>query len=839
MFLIYNLFYMGKNYDYLLKLLNSGKGSFQKKFYELLGSMLERLPLYNILTHYLKVSKRDYLLPFIGGLANIGRPTNVIFPPELIEQALSLILSGLNNTLAIQSNLHWVWPYWVEKQQDPDALEFIPTGVNVITGNLTLRNWTSLSIFNSKNECMVDPVGMLTLFPFSWSIIPYIFINEQRYIPPKISNHVRQELFNGSLPRVITHYDVVQYLRWISEIEVFETLGEELAVQVNTLENMSDEVMTLVFGISIRPYNPLTIGHINNLKFKNNLWRVNGKPGILLLDPPDHTGTSYRFLGDPIITRKKRQNKNHRKSKSGIIGGIAEYEIRLLPKEKKVIHIIGVIGKRTTVPNRKFKHITLDEINNARKINMNEWYDWERRGLTLSIPDKRLEAAFYAVKNHLPVFDDKDYFTAGTFFYHTCWIRDGSFIALAYENLGLCEYVIPKIYFLMKLQGSDGSFKSQNGEWDSTGQVIFTALNCIRHKGCDDLLIDFYPMLLRGARWIETKRMSTKLSPSPHFGLLPAGISAEHFGPNDHYFWDNFWSLAGLKCLKWAALRLNKKSDLEWLAEVYEDYREDINGVIAYAIENGGKGEMLPCSPYRLMDSASVGNLIAVTPLDIYTEEEKWLLPTLDFLWEHNIRDGLFYQKIIHTGLNVYLSLQFAKTLLYIDDKRWQEMLDAILRYASPTYTWPEAIHPRTKGGCMGDGDHGWAASEFINFVRDMFIVEKGGEILLGLGIYDQWYKDGLRIEIDNASTLYGVVSYALSLEADELSISWRIKHNSTHSNAPMFLVLSKDLFAEGSQTLLKGLHFGSNKIKVLLINDAGVYKFKIKESKNALDTRI
>jgi hypothetical protein len=809
---------MEKNKNYALDLISNLsflKNSFLKESFDVISSMVQRLPLSNILTYYLKKTNRNYLLPFVDGLANIGKPSNILFPPELLEQALSLALSGLNNTMAIQSNLHWVWPYWVEKQHDPDAVEFVPTGVNVITINLTLRNWTSLSLLNSKNECMVDPVGMLTLFPFGWSIFPYIFFEGKRYIPPLISNKVRQELYNETLPRVITHYDVSSDIKWTSEIEMLEAGGEELAVVINTIENISDRDICLLFGISIRPYNPLTIGHINNLKFKNNLWRVNGKPGILLLTQPDHIGTSDRFLGDPILTAKEAQNLNSRKSKSGIIGGISEYEFCLHPNEKKKIETAGVIGKIKPVPDRKFKHITHEVIDKARVDNMKEWHDYQNSGLTLSIPDKRLETAFYAIKNHLPVFDDMDYFTSGTFVYHTYWIRDGAFIALAYENLGLSEYVTPKLHFFISNQGKDGSFISQNGEWDGTGQVIFTVLNHIRRSGNVELLRDFYPNLLRGARWIEKFRTTTKTSQSPHFGLLPAGMSAEHFGPNDHYFWDNLWSLAVLKLMKWAAQKLRLKNDLEWLTEVCEDYQDDLNSAIAYAMRHGGSGEILPCSPYRLMDCACIGNLIAVTPLDIYDKDVKWLLPTVDFLWEYSMIEGLFYHKIIHTGQNVYLSLQLAKTLLCLDDKRWQVIIDAILNIASPTYTWPEAINPKTKGGCMGDGDHGWAAAEFINFVRDMCVVEKNGELILGLGFYDEWYKDGLDIKINNASTLYGVISYKIKININVLNISWQLKRSIAHDKPLIFFLLPKGLNISGEA-------FSLNKTKIALIGDEG-----------------
>jgi len=71
----------------------------------------------HLLKFYLKLSKKEYLLPFIEGLENLGRPSTVTFPVELMEQGLGLVLSGLSNTLATQTNLDWVWPYWLERQQ--------------------------------------------------------------------------------------------------------------------------------------------------------------------------------------------------------------------------------------------------------------------------------------------------------------------------------------------------------------------------------------------------------------------------------------------------------------------------------------------------------------------------------------------------------------------------------------------------------------------------------------------------------------------------------------------------------------------------------------------------
>ena len=50
----------------------------------------------------------------------------------------------------------------------------------------------------------------------------------------------------------------------------------------------------------------------------------------------------------------------------------------------------------------------------------------------------------------------------------------------------------------------------------------------------------------KAGQWICKKRLSSE-GTLPHAGLLPSGFSAEHLGPNDFYYWDDFWSVTGLK----------------------------------------------------------------------------------------------------------------------------------------------------------------------------------------------------------------------------------------------------------------------------------------------------
>lgn len=749
--------------------------------------MLEKL-----LQAYLKWTGKGYLVPFIDGLAHLGRPSTVFFPMELMEQGLAIILSGLNNTMAIQSNLDWIWPLWVERQMDPGGEEFIPTAINLIKTNLTCRNWTSVGLEDSPREAMVDPVGMLTLQPYGWSVFPYVRLEGRGFFPPRLMPRwqAAQSLLDGSLPCVQTRYDVHPSLEWRSEAMAVEIEGQELVSYSHILTNRSASHLSFRFGLAIRPYNPLTMGHINSIRYQDRLWSVNGQAGIFLLDEPDRMVLSDRHHGDPLVKDVLIAGRRQLKSRSGIACGQAEYDLEIAPGQTRVIESLGFLGGQGFKPPApRLENLGIKNLYAARTKRRRALVRDQEDGLRISIPDAALQKAFLAVKGHIHVFDDGTHFSPGTFLYHNHWFRDSAFIALAFENVGWGARVAPKLLDYPRHQTDDGFFKSQRGEWDSNGEAMWTMVNHVKRGGDPALLERFYPSLIKGARWIAKMREGTRGSPSPHYGLMPSGFSAEHFGPNDHYYWDNLWSLAGLEAAKWAAEKLGNPGDTAWLADMILDLRGDLAASMDWAWKKCGR-KALPCSPYRSMDSAAIGNLVGLSPLDVLDADEPWLRGTVDFLMENNLRDGLFFQRIVHTGLNPYLSVQMARAMMVLGDPRWLAILEALLQRASPTYTWPEAMHPRMYGGCMGDGDHGWSAAEFLNLMRDMLVTERGGSLNLALGAPAKWFRPGLHLEIAGAPTMHGTVEFVFHQGPASASLSWRVTRTSHQDPAPLLFSL-------------------------------------------------
>lgn len=730
---------------------------------------------------------KDYLVPFLNGLIHIGRPGKVLFPTELIEQGLSLMLSGLNNTMAFQSNPDWVWPYWYERQRDPQSPMFIPTGMNMVTSNLVLRNWTSIGLWGSDEESIVDPVGMLSLKPFGCSVFPYIRYQGNNYIPPLMASGVHQHLLQDTWPAVVTEYHCLQAVRWSNTARSIQVDGQELVAYTHEIENNLDKAIQLTFGITIRPYNALSVSHINRIKFRDGLWRVNHEPTLWMIEPPQWVGVSDRNSMDPLLMGRTKDVRAH-SSRSGIAAGYAEYDICLEPHEKRIIETIGTIRIQNKTIGQRFEKPSYTIIQESKINVQTEWEKQSQQGMQIRIPDKKWQQAFQAIRNRMYVFDDGDHFSPGTFLYHQHWIRDSAFIGMAYASMGWTELLKSKAYGLLKMQTLDGFFRSQNGEWDSNGEAIYSLVNYAVSSGDIACLKDFWPAILKGCRWIENRRKETLGKPSPHYGLLPSGFSAEHFGPNDHYYWDNFWSLAGIKEALWIA-ETQGAPDKKWIQDLYDSYLDDVHKAIKWSVsKNPDRG--LPSSPYRRVDCSAIGNMVALSPLDLFSADTPWISLTAQTLAKECLQQGMFFQNIIHTGMNAYLTLQLARAFLWMNNPQWQSLVQSVLDHASPTWTWPEAIHPGSLGGCMGDGDHGWAAAELLSFTAQLMAHTQNEELILGLSIPKSWYHADNSIGVKNCVTRAGTVSWEVQCAGNIATLQWKIERNRLQRKYPAYFQL-------------------------------------------------
>ena len=181
----------------------------------------------------------------------------------------------------------------------------------------------------------------------------------------------------------------------------------------------------------------------------------------------------------------------------------------------------------------------------------------------------------------------------------------------------------------------------------------------------------------------------------------------------------------------------------------------------------------IPASPYRRMDAGAIGSLAGGYPLQILPAEDPRLADTAAFLRENCFVGGGFFQDMIHSGINPYLTLHVAQVLLRDGDSRWFDLLQVVARLASSTGQWPEAVHPRTGGGCMGDGQHMWAAAEWVMAIRNAFVREEDERPIIGSGLPAHWLESGQPLSFGPAATRWGTIALAFEPSHPNMTVRW------------------------------------------------------------------
>ena len=654
----------------------------------------------------------------LARLSQFSQPSEVQQPIELLRAGIAFHARGLINTKAIQHNLDWVWPYWAEKQFDPADRSFVPRGYSLTHVNLTHRNWTAVGQPHLPLYPLVDPRGLVTPFYDGWSVDFWVIDRGGKVLLPSRASAAEQFLDLSRELLVLTRCREKGL-----EIETSVGMkpsgdGTDLVLEAHARASEGGWL-----AVALRPYNPEGVQFIEEIAFREDPpgWRVNGGVDLFMDRLPEKVLFAQYREGDVLHKLDAEQGDRSVACEVGMATSAAFF-----PMQEDGSGAVEIRVPMAPALPRKLRG----------KASSGE--TWDRAvsdAASLMIPDRRIQYLYETSLRTLLLLSAGDV-VPGPYTYRRFWFRDACLMIHSLLVLGLEERAFRALDTFPSRQKRSGYFQSQQGEWDSNGQVLWCFERFSRLTG-QRIDLRWLNSALKGARWIAKKRLSERKG-EPHSGLLPAGFSAEHLGPNDYYYWDDFWGIEGLR----AASRLagtrgleEKQSELEREANDFEKCVFRSIGSIAKRRSRGG----IPASPYRRMDSGAVGSLVADYPLRLTPPGDARILETVEFLLEHCMHSGAFFQDMIHSGINAYLTLSIAQTLLRCGDLRYRALMEAVADMASPTGQWPEAIHPATRGGCMGDGQHGWAAAEWVSMIRNLFVREETGALLLGSGILPEW----------------------------------------------------------------------------------------------------
>lgn len=695
------------------------------------------------------------VLSRLGGFA---QPSEVAVPIELLRAGVVFHARGLINSKVIQQNLDWKWPFWVVCQFDPRSDSFLPRAFSITHVNLTHRNWTAVGLPDYPSMPIVDPRGMVTPFFDGWSLDGWIVAADGTAVTDAL---VPAEAVDAD-QHLVTEPDGVKVQTAVcragfaltSTVWVAEgAQGPECRILYRALS-----AAPACFAVALRPHNPEGISFIQHIRTdaQGVNWSVDHRPALTCSPAPARVVMSNYHDGEVFAKVLNGDDTRRVDCKVGLAAAAALYH--LTPGEEAVVEV--AVPLEQDPEKGAFP---------APRPQNRSWRDALTQAAALLVPDERVQSLYDAALRTLVLHSPLEVYP-GPYTYKRFWFRDAVLILHSLLCAGLTDRVERSLNTFPKKQSLTGFFHSQDGEWDSNGQVLWMAHLFTALTGRDPGP-GWHAAIHRGAEWIIKKRLPGDAH-GFHGGLLPAGFSAEHFGNNDFYYWDDFWGVAGLR----AAANLSRRWDRTEDAARFDAEANGFMAAIERSLERSEhrRGRIgLPASPYRRLDSGAVGSLASGYPLRLLAPGDPRLLDTVRFLRENCMVHGAFFQDMIHSGINVYLTLHMAQVMLRAGDPDFFELVQAVARLASPTGQWPEAVHPRTGGGCMGDGQHAWAAAEWVMMIRNMFVREEDDALVLASGMPAAWLDNGQTASFGPALTPYGAVTVRVTGRDRALYVAW------------------------------------------------------------------
>ena len=694
-------------------------------------------------------------ISLLANLRRFAQPSELTAPKELLRAGAIMQARGLINSQAIQHNMDWVWPYWVERQFDPNDDSFLPRAFNLAHLNLTHRNWTAVGTPDSADLSIVDPRGLVTPFFDGWSLDQWVLTTEGFHLIPSRLKVAGQEFILKGNPQIQTiAEDSSVKLRAVTE----SYQESEVTVCRTKLSAFSPSGGWLV--VSLRPYNPEGIIFINKISLLENRrgWKVNGHYLVHFDAEADRTHFSHYWGGD--VFAKLPEPSEEREVECGVGMATAVALFKLEPNQMREVTV--------SVPLKK--DFSGEPAKQPEFLPTQKWDDNLNGVCQLDIPNKQFQFLYDAAIRSLILHSPLDVYP-GPYTYKRFWFRDAAFILNTMLCVGMADRAEKVIDRFSSRQTAGGYFLSQDGEWDSNGEALWIMRRFCELTGKKPSL-KWKTSIYKAAAWIQAKRINKK--DSPYHGLLPIGFSAEHLGPNDYYYWDDFWGVAGFQATAYLARQFEENDIAEEFSNEASEFLSCIEKSLQTKYSQVG-GPFMPASPHRRMDAGAIGSIASGYPLQLFDSKDARLINTAEFLFQECFFRGGFYQEISHSGINPYLTLHIAQIFLRAGDPRFFDLMNAIASLASSTGQWPEAIHPRTKGGCMGDGQHIWAAAEWVQMLRNCFVREEEseGKLILCSGIPDAWLLEGASLSFGPTRTRFGAVNIQMQVQNGILKIQW------------------------------------------------------------------
>jgi hypothetical protein len=536
---------------------------------------------------------------------------------------------------------------------------------------------------------------------------------------------------------------------------------------------------------------PHGVSRIDALSFHGGMATVNGTRTLSAIPAPVATGAAA-FDAGPItefLSKGEVPNAREIRDETGLASGVLAWDLETPAGGARDVVLevplhAGGMAAPTVSPNDFDARLARASAAWGRAV--------DRVRFRVPPSAESLVATLKSNLAYVLVNRDGPWIQPGSRAYERSWIRDGALTSSALLRLGHSAEVRDFLVAFAGKQFADGRIPccvDARGadpvpEHDSHGEFLFLAGEYFRFTSDTATLHALWPRIARTVAAIDALRRQRR---TPEYetpeklgfrGLLPESISHEGYSDKPvHSYWDDAFARKGLADAVELARSLGHPEEARSFAAIEVEFEADLLASIARSIERNHL-DTIPASVEK-HDFDPTSTTAALSPCGL---QEKLPQAELARTFDRYVREARKRRDGTEKG-DAYTpyELRTVGALVRLGRKaEAHEMLAFFMKDRRPAAwnQWAEVVgrDPRAPR-FLGDMPHTWVGTDFIRSFLDFFAVEregeKGGSLLVGAGLPEEWVRAAGGSGVENLLTIYGPLD--LSVSASDAEVRARI----------------------------------------------------------------
>ncbi|MFH0839342.1 MAG: discoidin domain-containing protein [Candidatus Omnitrophota bacterium] len=657
--------------------------------------------------------------------------------------------------------------------------------------------WTVVGVDGDERESLLCEDGTIEPYSKSCSLMPYLYI-DGKFITA-MNSKVTQSLENGYLPipTVTWQYNGI---RLTQKLCAYGERGKSSTFVWYTLENTSQKQVKGKLYLTIRPFQvnpPWHFGgltELRSLEYDGAVVKANKTILMQPLSKPDNFGAVTFAEGDIInVIREGKLPKNAIvNDEAGYASGALEYNFTLPPRGLPAMDFFYVIPLHGEIQLDLSANENLPAYFNDLIAKTRDYWEEKLSKVQINIPETEIINTLKANLAYILINNDGEMIQPGSRNYKRGWMRDGAVIGAALLRMGHQKEVKNFLELVSRLQYANGMIPfilEKEGmpvwckdwkEYDSQGEFIYALSEYYKFTKDKVFLSEKFPYIEKALQFlieIRKQRLSDEFKNGPpekkiFYGILPQSNSHEGYFPPQHSYWDDFWVLKGWKDAEAIATLLGKDNALQWIKTEMADFKKSLYDSLNLVMQVKHIGYIPGCAEKGDFDPTSTA--IAIFPCDEYQNLPK---PQISNTFEKYYSETFLPRSNKNwKGSFTPYEIRSVNAFLMMGQKeRALEMLRYFLTVMRPRSWnhWAEVVISDYRlGQYVGDMPHTWIGAEYITAVRNLFVYEKEGKLILADGISTSWLEGGEEVSVKNLPTYYGTISYSISYRNRKLLLN-------------------------------------------------------------------